>query len=94
MCDYHPPQPVHAYYFTTSGNQIGSPRIFSVDNVTNRLKNHGDESTISMCSKKYPSGALKDSTYMFFMVFFYSISIVMDSILLAGVKGKKVLQIH
>ena len=87
MCDYHPPQPGHAYYFTTSGNKVGSPRIFSVDN-------HGDESTTSMCSKKYPSGALKDSTYMFFMVFFYSISIVMDSILLTGVKGKKVLQIH
>ena len=63
--DYNPPQTGHAYYFTASGNQIRFPRLFSVDNVANRIKNHDDESTTSKCSKKYPSVALKSTTYMF-----------------------------
>ena len=63
--DYNPPQTDHAYYFTTSCSQIRFPRLFSVDSVANRIKNHCDESTTSQCSKKYPSVALKDTTYMF-----------------------------
>ena len=65
MRDYNPPQTDHAYYFTTSGNQIRFPILFSVDNVANRVKNHDDESTTSKCSKKYLSVALKGTTYMF-----------------------------
>ena len=57
--DYNPPQTGHAYYFTASGSQIRSPRLFSVDIVANRMRNHDDESTTSKCSKKYPSVALK-----------------------------------
>ena len=63
--DYNPPQTGHAYYFTTLGNQIRFPGLFSVDNVANRIKNHDDESTTSKCSKKYPSVALKGTNYMF-----------------------------
>ena len=47
--DYNPPQTGHAYYFTTSGNQFRFPRLFSIDNVANRIKNCDDESTTSKC---------------------------------------------
>ena len=47
---YNPPQTGHAYYFTTSCNQIRFPRLFSVDNIANRIKNDDDESTTSKYS--------------------------------------------
>ena len=56
--DYSLPQTGHAYYFTTSGNQIRFPRLFSIDNVANRIKNHDNESTRSKCWKKYQSVGL------------------------------------
>ena len=68
MRDYNPSQTGHIHYFTTLGNQIRSRRVFSVDNVTNGTKSHDDESTTPLCSNKYPSVALKGSTYMSFMI--------------------------
>ena len=91
--DYNPPQPGHACYFTTSGNQIRSPRLFSVYNVSNRIKNYDDESTTSKCSKKHRSLALKSTTYICFYGFVHNTGIVMDSILMMGVKGEKILPI-
>ena len=91
--DYNPPQTGHAYYFTTSGNQIRSPRLFSVYNVSNRIKKHDDESTTSKCSKKYPSVALKGTTYICFYGFVRNTGIAMNSILMMGVKGEKILSI-
>ena len=63
--DYNPPQASHAYYLITLGNQIRFSRLFCIDNVANRIKNHGDESTTSKCSKKYQSVALKGTGHMF-----------------------------
>ena len=68
MCDYSPLQTGYVYYVTTSDNQIRFPRLFSVDNVANCIKNHDDEASTSKCSKKYASVALKVSTYMFLWV--------------------------
>ena len=93
VCDYNPPQTGHTYYLTTSGNQIRIPRLFPVDNVANPEKNHDDESTTSKWSNKNPSVALKDTTYICFYSFVCNMGIVMDSILLMGVKGEKILSI-
>ena len=65
MRDFNPPPTGHAYCYPTSRNQIHSPRLFSGNNVANRIRNHDDESTTSKCSKKYPSVTLKRTTYIF-----------------------------
>lgn len=63
--EYNPPKYGHAYYFTSSGEQIRTPRYFTIDKESKSTKNHDDTSTTSKCRKKYPSVALKGTSFMF-----------------------------
>ena len=60
---YNPPELGRAYYFTPSGSQVRSTRLFTIDGPT--ISSHDDVPTTSSCTKNYGKISKKGASFLF-----------------------------
>ena len=85
---YNPAKLGRAYYFTSHGEQLRTPRLFSIDKSSTK---NFDDNPDKVCGKSFPQKYLNAESLFYFYAFAPTMGTVGDIISLLEVKEERML---